>query len=143
MLHPTGRLIAFAILHQSYSPQTANPYIPILLNVSGKPCCFNSVIWFMMEGLTFSLFSVVKKTNAQNCNILPYVSCLTRLDYILHFPNSHIYGTGTKHISGLLVFTSIFNLVMKFACEGILLSGDTYADQKFSGLHYSDGESVC
>ncbi|XP_066358915.1 uncharacterized protein [Miscanthus floridulus] len=33
MLHPTGRLIAFAILHQSYSPQTANPYIPILLNV--------------------------------------------------------------------------------------------------------------
>jgi hypothetical protein len=97
----------------------------------------------MMEGLTFSLFSVVKKNNAQNCNILPYVSCLTRLDYILHFPNSHIYGTGTKHISGLLVFTSVFNLVLKFAYEGILLSGDTYADQKFSGLHYSDGESVC
>ncbi|KAG0520456.1 hypothetical protein BDA96_08G075800 [Sorghum bicolor] len=34
MLHPTGRLIAFAILHQSYSPQTANPYIPILLNAA-------------------------------------------------------------------------------------------------------------
>ncbi|XP_039835924.1 CCR4-NOT transcription complex subunit 11-like isoform X3 [Panicum virgatum] len=32
MLHPTGRLIAFAILHQSYSPQTANPYIPMLLD---------------------------------------------------------------------------------------------------------------
>ncbi|RLM99711.1 CCR4-NOT transcription complex subunit 11 [Panicum miliaceum] len=32
MLHPTGRLIAFAILHQSYSPQTANPYVPMLLN---------------------------------------------------------------------------------------------------------------
>ncbi|RCV35890.1 hypothetical protein SETIT_7G276200v2 [Setaria italica] len=34
MLHPTGRLIAFAILHQSYSPQTANPYVPILLNAA-------------------------------------------------------------------------------------------------------------
>ncbi|CAN6339935.1 unnamed protein product [Urochloa humidicola] len=34
MLHPTGRLIAFAILHQSYSPQTENPYVPILLNAA-------------------------------------------------------------------------------------------------------------
>ncbi|KAF8658057.1 hypothetical protein HU200_059521 [Digitaria exilis] len=34
MLHPTGRLIAFAILHQSYSPQTVNPYVPILLNAA-------------------------------------------------------------------------------------------------------------
>ncbi|ONM33686.1 hypothetical protein ZEAMMB73_Zm00001d041789 [Zea mays] len=45
MLHPTGRLIAFAILHQSYSPQTANPYIPILLNVSGKPCQFCDFVY--------------------------------------------------------------------------------------------------
>ncbi|WVZ88823.1 hypothetical protein U9M48_035294 [Paspalum notatum var. saurae] len=34
MLHPTGRLIAFAILHQSYSPQTENPYVPILLDAA-------------------------------------------------------------------------------------------------------------
>uniref|UniRef100_A0A0D9XXQ1 CCR4-NOT transcription complex subunit 11 n=1 Tax=Leersia perrieri TaxID=77586 RepID=A0A0D9XXQ1_9ORYZ len=33
MLHPTGRLIAFAILHQSYSSEPANPYVPLLLNV--------------------------------------------------------------------------------------------------------------
>jgi hypothetical protein len=61
MLHPTGRLIAFAILHQSYSPQTANPYIPILLNVSGKPC-FNSVIWFMMEEFTFFYSAYLNKS---------------------------------------------------------------------------------
>jgi hypothetical protein len=36
MLHPTGRLIAFAILHQSYSSEPANPYVPLLLNVSNK-----------------------------------------------------------------------------------------------------------
>lgn len=77
MLHPTGRLIAFAILHQSYSPQTINPYIPILLDVSCKLCCFNSVIWFMMEEFTFFLFSILRQINAQNCNILPYVSLLT------------------------------------------------------------------
>ncbi|XP_062202846.1 uncharacterized protein LOC133905144 isoform X2 [Phragmites australis] len=35
MLHPTGRLIAFAILHQSYSSQLANPYVPMLLNAAG------------------------------------------------------------------------------------------------------------
>ncbi|KAJ1265165.1 hypothetical protein BS78_08G058900 [Paspalum vaginatum] len=34
MLHPTGRLIAFAILHQTYSPQTENPYVPILLSAA-------------------------------------------------------------------------------------------------------------
>ena len=38
MLHATGRLIAFAILHQSYSSQPVNPYVPLLLNVSSKPC---------------------------------------------------------------------------------------------------------
>uniref|UniRef100_A0ACD5XP10 Uncharacterized protein n=2 Tax=Avena sativa TaxID=4498 RepID=A0ACD5XP10_AVESA len=32
MLHSTGRLIAFAILHQSYSSQPVNPYVPLLLN---------------------------------------------------------------------------------------------------------------
>uniref|UniRef100_A0A0E0MKJ9 CCR4-NOT transcription complex subunit 11 n=1 Tax=Oryza punctata TaxID=4537 RepID=A0A0E0MKJ9_ORYPU len=34
MLHPTGRLIAFAILHQSYSSEPANPYVPLLLNAA-------------------------------------------------------------------------------------------------------------
>jgi hypothetical protein len=34
MLHPTGRLIAFAILHQSYSSQPVNPYVPLLLNAA-------------------------------------------------------------------------------------------------------------
>ncbi|TVU51365.1 hypothetical protein EJB05_02789 [Eragrostis curvula] len=34
MLHPTGRLIAFAILHQSYSSQPANPYVSLLLNAA-------------------------------------------------------------------------------------------------------------
>jgi hypothetical protein len=38
MLHPTGRLIAFAILHQSYSSQPVNPYVPLLLDVSSEPC---------------------------------------------------------------------------------------------------------
>ncbi|VAI29146.1 unnamed protein product [Triticum turgidum subsp. durum] len=34
MLHATGRLIAFAILHQSYSSQPVNPYVPLLLNAA-------------------------------------------------------------------------------------------------------------
>ncbi|XP_047048219.1 CCR4-NOT transcription complex subunit 11-like [Lolium rigidum] len=34
MLHPTGRLIAFAILHQSYSSQPVNPYVPLLLDAA-------------------------------------------------------------------------------------------------------------
>uniref|UniRef100_A0A0D3HSC9 CCR4-NOT transcription complex subunit 11 n=2 Tax=Oryza TaxID=4527 RepID=A0A0D3HSC9_9ORYZ len=34
MLHPTGRLIAFAILHQSYSSEPTNPYVPLLLNAA-------------------------------------------------------------------------------------------------------------
>ncbi|KAG8093470.1 hypothetical protein GUJ93_ZPchr0012g21463 [Zizania palustris] len=34
MLHPNGRLIAFAILHQSYSSEPANPYVPFLLNAA-------------------------------------------------------------------------------------------------------------
>lgn len=34
MLHPTGRLIAFAILHQSYSSQPVNPYVALLLNAA-------------------------------------------------------------------------------------------------------------
>ncbi|KAL5205595.1 hypothetical protein ABZP36_033804 [Zizania latifolia] len=34
LLHPNGRLIAFAILHQSYSSEPANPYVPLLLNAA-------------------------------------------------------------------------------------------------------------
>ncbi|KAK3136324.1 hypothetical protein QOZ80_5BG0431690 [Eleusine coracana subsp. coracana] len=34
MLQPAGRLIAFAILHQSYSSQLANPYVSLLLNAA-------------------------------------------------------------------------------------------------------------
>lgn len=36
----------------------------------------------------------------------------------------------------------VSDLVLKFACEGILLSGDAYADQRFSYLQYSDEEAV-
>lgn len=62
MLHPTGRLIAFAILHQSYSPQTVNPYVPILLNVSCKT--FFSIIFYLVileEFPIFFVFSVLAK----------------------------------------------------------------------------------
>ncbi|PUZ44210.1 hypothetical protein GQ55_8G071800 [Panicum hallii var. hallii] len=34
MLQPAERLIAFAILHQGYSSQLANPFVPLLLNAA-------------------------------------------------------------------------------------------------------------
>jgi len=52
MLHPTGRLIAFAILHQSYSPQTANPYIPMLLNGACDEASDRSERAFVQQLLT-------------------------------------------------------------------------------------------
>jgi len=36
MLQPAERLVAFAILHQGYSSQLANPFVPLLINVSCK-----------------------------------------------------------------------------------------------------------
>ncbi|XP_039802459.1 CCR4-NOT transcription complex subunit 11-like isoform X3 [Panicum virgatum] len=52
MFHPTGRLIAFAILHQSYSPQTANPYIPMLLNGACDEASDRSERAFVQQLLT-------------------------------------------------------------------------------------------
>ncbi|AQK49287.1 Retrovirus-related Pol polyprotein LINE-1 [Zea mays] len=34
MLQPAERLVAFAILHQGYSSQSANPFLPLLINVA-------------------------------------------------------------------------------------------------------------
>jgi hypothetical protein len=34
MFGPAERLIAFAMLHQGYSSQLANPFVPLLINVS-------------------------------------------------------------------------------------------------------------
>jgi hypothetical protein len=40
MLQPAERLVAFAILHQGYSSQLANPFLPLLINVSCKTSLF-------------------------------------------------------------------------------------------------------
>jgi hypothetical protein len=54
MLRPAERLIAFTILHQGYSLKLANPFVPLLINVSFFICSF--VIHF---GLLYPLPSLI------------------------------------------------------------------------------------
>lgn len=46
MLQPAERLIAFTILHQGCSSQLANPFAPLLINVSFKLFVCSVVIHF-------------------------------------------------------------------------------------------------
>jgi hypothetical protein len=56
MLRPAERLIAFTILHQGYSLKLANPFVPLLINVSFFICSF--VIHF---GLLYPLPSLIAR----------------------------------------------------------------------------------
>jgi hypothetical protein len=56
MLKPAERLIGFTILHQGYSLQLANPFVPLLINVSYFICSF--VIHF---GLLYPLPSLIAR----------------------------------------------------------------------------------
>lgn len=51
MLQPAERLVAFAILHQGYSSQLANPFLPLLINVSCKTYLFLLLFQFQVVNL--------------------------------------------------------------------------------------------
>ncbi|PWZ39766.1 CCR4-NOT transcription complex subunit 11 [Zea mays] len=75
MLQPAERLVAFAILHQGYSSQLANPFLPLLINAACDETCEEAEQAFLQL--------LLSSTNGDNIEVLKQsaVAYLNGSDY--------------------------------------------------------------